>query len=58
MGGIIAVFIGLLSYPALFDLTEPMGLLSSSMVTFTIIFTWIFVWGFVAIARGHISGGV
>jgi hypothetical protein len=58
VGGIVAVFIGLLSYPALFDLMEPLGLLSSSMVTFTIIFTWLFVWGFVAIARDHITGDI
>jgi hypothetical protein len=56
IGGLIAVLVGLLSYPALFDLTEPLGLLSSSMVMFIIIFTWIFVWGFIAIARGHITG--
>ncbi|QLD86083.1 hypothetical protein HWV23_10205 [Natronomonas halophila] len=45
----------LLSYPVLFDLTEPLGLLSSTMVTFIVLFTWLFVWGVVASARVHIT---
>jgi hypothetical protein len=56
MGGLVAVVFSLLSYPVLFDLTEPLGLLSSTMVTFIVLFTWLFVWGFVASARVHITG--
>jgi hypothetical protein len=56
MGGTIAVLLSLLSYSILFDLTEPLGLLSSTMVAFIILFTWIFLWGFIASARDHITG--
>jgi len=55
-GAAVAVGISLLSYSVLFDLTEAMGLLSSTTVTFIVIFVWIFAWGLIAATRDHVTG--
>jgi hypothetical protein len=55
-GGLIAAGGLLIALPVLADLTDPLGLLSSTVVTFVAIVAWILVWGLVGTVRGRVKG--